>query len=158
MLTLEGIKNETFVSHTNNALKDNVVKASVVGGTTSATSASANKFKMTLPAKSITAMLLVTETPKVVDSTIAIKVNPRNIAKVGCARFAVATQGRNIIMNAMENNNIQELRYALNNTLGQVIASGTWNASVGASLSIAVPHAGKYILSVGKNNYSVVVK
>ena len=61
-------------------------------------------------------------------------------------------------MNAMENNNIQELRYALNNTLGQVIASGTWNASVGASLSIVAPHAGKYILSVGKSNYNVVVK
>ena len=160
MLTLEGIKNETFVSHTNNALKDNVVKASVVGGTTSATSASANKFKMTLPAKSITAMLLVTESPKVVDSTIAIKVDPRSVAKVGGAKFAIATQGRNIIVNAMDvlRDNAQGLRYALSNTLGQVIASGTWNANAGASLNIVAPRAGKYILSIGKSNYNVVVK
>ena len=159
-LTLEGIKGETFVSHANNALKADVVKASVVGGSTSATSSSANKFKMTLPAKSITAMLLVTETPKVVDSTDAIKVEPRYIAKMGGAKFAVATQGRNIIVNAMDvrYGNVQGQRYALSNTLGQVISSGTWNVRAGVELNIAAPRAGRYILSVGKNNYSVNVK
>lgn len=159
-LTLEGIKGETFVSHTNNALKADVVKASVVGGSTSANSSSANKFKMTLPAKSITAMLLVTETPKVVDSTDAINVDPRHIAKMGGAKFSVATQGRNIIVYAMNvrRDNAQGQRYALSNTLGQVIASGTWNVHTGVALSIAAPRAGRYILSIGKNNYSVSVK
>ena len=159
-LTLEGIKGETFVSHTNNALKADVVKASVVGGSTSATSSSANKFKMTLPAKSITAMLLVTETPKVVDSTDAIKIEPRHIAKMDGAKFAVGTQGKNIIVNAMDvrYGNIQGQRYALSNTLGQVISSGIWNVRTGIALNIATPRAGRYILSIGKNNYSVNVK
>ena len=137
-----------------------VVKAFVAGGTTTGTSSSANKFKMTLPTKSVTALLLVTETPKVVDSTSAIKVNPRNVAKVGGAKYSIAMQGRNVVVKAMDasRDNVQGLRYALSNTLGQVIASGTWNVSTGVALSIAAPLAGRYILSIGKNNYSVVVK
>ena len=63
-LTLQNLQGETFVSHTNNALKENVVDANPQGGTTTANDYSINSFKMTLPAKSITAVLLTTATPK----------------------------------------------------------------------------------------------
>jgi hypothetical protein len=67
-LTLQNLKGETFVSHTSNALKENAVGANALGGTTTATSYSINSFNMTLPAKSITAVLLTTTTPKVIDA------------------------------------------------------------------------------------------
>ena len=67
-LTLQNLKGETFVSHTSNALKENAVGANAQGGTTTATSYSINSFKMTLPAKSITAVLLTTTTPRVIDA------------------------------------------------------------------------------------------
>ncbi|MCR5378314.1 MAG: T9SS type A sorting domain-containing protein [Fibrobacter sp.] len=69
-LTLQGLKGETFVSHTSNALKENVVDANPQGGTTTASDYSINSFKMTLPAKSITAVLLTTATPKQVANGI----------------------------------------------------------------------------------------
>jgi hypothetical protein len=65
---LQNLKGETFVSHTSNALKENAVGANAQGGTTTATSYSINSFKMTLPAKSITAVLLATATPKQIDA------------------------------------------------------------------------------------------
>ena len=67
-LTLQNLKGETFVSHTSNALKENAVQANAQGGTTTATGYSINRFKMTLPAKSITAVLLTTTTPKQIDA------------------------------------------------------------------------------------------
>ncbi len=67
-LTLQNLKGETFVSHTSNALKENAVEANAQGGTTTATGYSINRFKMTLPAKSITAVLLNTTTPKQIDA------------------------------------------------------------------------------------------
>ncbi|OWV22870.1 glycoside hydrolase family 44 protein [Fibrobacter sp. UWB3] len=67
-LTLQNLKGETFVSHTSNALKENAVEAKTQGGTTTATGNSINRFKMTLPAKSITAVLLTTTTPKQIDA------------------------------------------------------------------------------------------
>ena len=67
-LTLQNLQGETFVSHTSNALKENAVGANAQGGTTTATSYSINRFKMTLPAKSITAVLLTTTTPKQIDA------------------------------------------------------------------------------------------
>ncbi len=67
-LTLQDLKGETFVSHTSNALKENAVGANAQGGTTTATSYSINRFKMTLPAKSITAVLLTTTKPKQIDA------------------------------------------------------------------------------------------
>ena len=67
-LTLQDLKGETFISHTSNALKENAVGANAQGGTTTATSYSINRFKMTLPAKSITAVLLTTTTPKQIDA------------------------------------------------------------------------------------------
>ena len=67
-LTLQNLKGETFVSHTSNALKENAVGANAQGGTTTATGYSINSFKMTLPAKSITAVLLTTTTPKQIDA------------------------------------------------------------------------------------------
>ena len=67
-LTLQNLKGETFVSHTSNALKENAVGVNAQGGTTTATSYSINRFKMTLPAKSITAVRLTTTTPKQIDA------------------------------------------------------------------------------------------
>ena len=67
-LTLQNLQGETFVSHTSNALKKNAVGANAQGGTTTATGYSINRFKMTLPAKSITAVLLTTTTPKQIDA------------------------------------------------------------------------------------------
>ena len=64
-LTLQNLKGETFVSHTNNALEEDVVNATVAGGESTATSASVNMIKMTLPPKSITALLLVSDEPEV---------------------------------------------------------------------------------------------
>ena len=67
-LTLQNLKGETFVSHTSNALKENAVEAKAQDETTPATGYSINRFKMTLPAKSITAVLLTTTTPKQIDA------------------------------------------------------------------------------------------
>lgn len=93
-LTLAGITGETFVSHTNNALKEDAAGASIQGGTTSATNATANKFTLKLPAKSITAMLLTTDTPKVVDA-IKPRATIRTAPKYGAtSRFD--TKGRNV--------------------------------------------------------------
>ena len=93
-LTLAGITGETFVSHTNNALKEDATGASIQGGTTSATNATANKFSLKLPAKSITAMLLTTDTPKVVDA-IKPRATIRTTPKYGAtSRFD--TKGRNV--------------------------------------------------------------
>ena len=55
-LTLQNLKGETFVSHTENALQ--------VGTAT----ATGNKVALKLPAKSITAVLLTTTTPKQIDA------------------------------------------------------------------------------------------
>lgn len=93
-LTLQNLQGETFVSHTSNALKENAVEANVLGGTTSATSYSINSFRMTLPAKSITAVLLTTSTPTVVDA-IKPKATIRPAPQYGNAsRFD--TKGRNV--------------------------------------------------------------
>ena len=93
-LTLQNLQGETFISHTSNALKENVVDANPQGGTTSAAGYSINSFKMTLPAKSITAILLTTDTPKVVDA-IKPKTTIRTAPKYGAtSRFD--TKGRNV--------------------------------------------------------------
>ena len=91
--TLAGITGETFVSHTNNALKEDAVELKVQGGTTSATGNSANKFSATLPAKSITAVLLTTDTPKTVG--IARRATTRTATQYG-ATTRFDTKGRNV--------------------------------------------------------------
>ena len=152
-LTLQNLQGETFVSHTSNALKENVVDANPQGGTTSATGYSINNFKMSLPAKSITAILLTTDTPNVVDPTDDIKPgDSRRIA--GTVNYSIAAQGRTITAHAVAG--AGSTRYALSNVLGQVIESGIWNQK--NSLNISVPHAGKYILRIGKQNHSITVK
>lgn len=93
-LTLQDLQGETFVSHTSNALKENAVEANVLGGTTSATSYSINSFRMTLPAKSITAVLLTSNSPTVVDA-IKPKATIRPAPQYGAtSRFD--TKGRNV--------------------------------------------------------------
>ena len=152
-LTLSGITGETFVSHTNNALKEDAAGAKVQGGTTSATGAAVNKISLKLPAKSITALLLTTDTPNVVDSTDAVRPgNSRRIA--GTANYSIAAQGRTITAQAIAGS--RTTRYALSNVLGQVIESGFWNQR--NALSINVPRAGKYILRIGMQNHAVTVK
>lgn len=93
-LTLQNLQGETFVSHTSNALKENAVEANVLGGTTTATSYSINSFRMTLPAKSITAVLLTSNSPTVVDA-IKPKTTIRPAPQYGnTSRFD--TKGRNV--------------------------------------------------------------
>lgn len=93
-LTLQNLQGETFVSHTSNALKENTVEANAQGGTTSATSYSINSFRMTLPAKSITAVLLTSNSPTVVDA-IRPKATIRPAPQYGnTSRFD--TKGRNV--------------------------------------------------------------
>lgn len=93
-LTLQNLQGETFVSHTSNALKENAVEANVLGGTTTATSYSINSFRMTLPAKSITAVLLTSNSPTVVDA-IKPKATIRPAPQYGnTSRFD--TKGRNV--------------------------------------------------------------
>ena len=152
-LTLQNLQGETFVSHTNNALKENAVEANPQGGATSATSYSINCFKTSLPAKSITAILLTTDTPNAVDPTDAIMPgDSRRIA--GTVNYSIAAQGRTITAHAVAG--AGSTRYALSNVLGQVIGSGIWNQK--NSLNISVPHAGKYILRISKQNHSITVK
>ena len=93
-LTLQNLQGETFISHTSNALKENVVDANPQGGTTSATGYSINSFKMTLPAKSITAVLLTSNSPTVVDA-IKPRLRSRPATHYGVtSRFD--TKGRNV--------------------------------------------------------------
>jgi hypothetical protein len=139
-LTLQNLKGETFVSHTNNALKENAVNASVAGGKTTATAASADMIKMTLPAKSITALLLFSEKPKAVDTTEAL----RHVAMPHAGlRYALVASGKQVVVNGIAPGS----RYVLMNAIGQVVARGVWNGP-GTSLAIAVPGPGKYMLQV----------
>ena len=140
-LILAGIKGETFVSHTSNALKKGSVEIAN------------DKATLTLPAKSITALLLTTDTPKVVDPTDAIMPgDSRRIA--GTENYSISAQGRTITAHAVAG--AGSTRYALSNVLGQVIESGFWNQK--NTLSISVPHAGKYILRIGMQNHAIMVK
>jgi hypothetical protein len=139
-LTLQNLKGETFVSHTNNALKENAVNASVAGGKTTATAASADMIKMTLPAKSITSLLLFSENPKAVDTTEAL----RHVAMPHAGlRYALVASGKQVAVNGIAPGS----RYVLMNAIGQVVARGVWNGP-GTSLAIAVPGPGKYMLQV----------
>jgi hypothetical protein len=126
----------------------------VQGGATSATGATANKFSLNLPAKSITALLLTTDTPKIVDSTDAIRPGDSYRIAHGTASYSVSAQGRTITAQAIAGSSTT--RYALSNVLGQVIESGIWNQE--STLSINVPRAGRYILRIGKQNHSIAVK
>ncbi len=144
-LTLSGIAGETFVSHTSNGLKKNAVNVKMTGGMTNATENYANKFSMTLPAKSITAVLFTTNNPKVVDAIATTAVRPN---------YSVTLQGREILVSGIQQNS----RYALTNTLGQVIRSGLWNGAAGATLKLSVPATGRYILQVSGKSQTIVVK
>ena len=144
-LTLSGIAGETFVSHTSNALKKNAVNVKMTGGMTNATENYANKFSLTLPAKSITAVLFTTKNPKVVDAIATTAVRPN---------YSLTLQGREILVSGIQQNS----RYALTNTLGQVIRSGLWNGAAGATLKLSVPASGRYILQVSGKSQMIVVK
>ena len=81
-LTLQNLQGETFVSHTENALQ---------AGSATATD---NKVALKLPAKSITAVLLTTSTPTVVDG-IRPKATIRPAPQYGTTR-RFDTKGRNV--------------------------------------------------------------
>ena len=144
-LTLSGIAGETFVSHTSNALKKNAVNVKMTGGMTNATENYANKFSMTLPAKSITAVLFTTKNPTVIDAIAPVAAR---------SNYSLTLQGREILVSGIQQNS----RYALTNTLGQVIRSGLWNGAAGATLKLSVPATGRYILQVGGKSQTIVVK
>jgi hypothetical protein len=81
-LTLQNLQGETFVSHTSNALQ---------AGTATATG---NKVSLKLPAKSITAALLTSNSPIVVDG-IRPKATIRPAPQYGTTR-RFDTKGRNV--------------------------------------------------------------
>ena len=144
-LTLSGITGETFVSHTNNALKKNAVNVKMTGGMTTATENYANKFSMTLPAKSITAVLFTTKNPTVIDAiaTTATRTN-----------FSLGLQGRDILVSGIQQNS----RYALANALGQVISRGIWKGNSGTSLKLTAPDAGLYVLKINGTSQTIRIK
>ena len=131
-LTLSGITGETFVSHTQNALKKGTAQVAD------------NKVSLSLPAKSITAMLFTTDNPKVIDG----------IAPVVPSNYSVSMQGLDIFVTGIQKNT----HYTLANPLGQIISWGVWNGSTGASLKLKAPSAGRYILQVGSKSQSITVK
>ena len=144
-LTLSGITGETFVSHTSNALKKNAVNVMMAGGTTTATENYANKFSMTLPAKSITAVLLTTKNPTVIDAIATTAVRPK---------YSLTLQGREILVSGIQQNS----RYALANALGQVVSKGTWDGGSGVPLKLVAPDAGVYMLKINGTSQTIRVK
>ena len=153
-LTLSGITGETFVSHSQNALKKGTVQVA------------SNKAPLSLPAKSITAVLFTSSTPKAVDNSktdSSKTVQPTSsssnkpegiIPTVLSNNYSVSTQGLNINVTGIKKNT----RYTLANPLGQIISWGMWDGTTGATLSLKVPCAGRYILQVGSSSKSVLVK
>jgi len=144
-LTLSGIAGETFVSHTSNALKKNAVNVKMSGGMTIATENYANKFSMTLPAKSITAVLFTTKNPTVIDAIAPTVARPN---------YSLTLQGREILVSGIQLNS----RYALANALGQIVSRGAWIGNSGAILKLKVPSAGRYILQINNQSRTIVVK
>ena len=69
-------------------------------------------------------------------------------------QHSVTVQNRDIYIDGLQQNS----RYALTNTLGQVIRSGLWNGAAGATLKLCVPATGRYILQVGSKSQTIVVK
>ncbi len=132
-LTLSGIIGETFVSHTNNALKKRTAQVA------------SKKVSLTLPAKSITAVLFTTKNPKVVDAIATTAARPN---------YSLTLQGREILVSGIQQNS----RYALANALGQVVSSGAWNGNSGAILKLKVPSAGRYILQIDNQSRTILVK
>ncbi len=108
--TLSGITGETFVSHTENALKS------------AATSVAGGKLNLNLPAKSITAVQLYSKNP-----TEGIK----NLPTIGNVHIAV--QGKDIFVSGVE----QRTPYALSNVLGQVITRGVAQGNIFISAPVA---------------------
>ena len=132
-LSLSGITGETFVSHTSNALKKGTAQVA------------SKKVSLTLPAKSITAVLFTTKNPTVIDAIAPVAAR---------SNYSLTLQGREILVSGIQQNS----RYALTNTLGQVIRSGLWNGVAGATLRLSVPATGRYILQVGGKSQLIVVK
>ena len=132
-LSLSGITGETFVSHTNNALKKGTAQVA------------SKKVSMTLPAKSITAILFNSKNPKVVDAIAPTAARPN---------YSLTLQGREILVSGIQQNS----RYALANALGQVVSSGAWNGNSGAILKLKVPSAGRYILQIDNQSRTILVK
>ncbi len=131
-LTLSGITGETFVSHTNNALKKGTAQVA------------SKKVSLTLPAKSITAVLFTTKNPTVIDAIAPVAAR---------SNYSLTLQGREILVSGIQQNS----RYALTNTLGQVIRSGLWNGAAEATLKLSVPATGRYILQVSGKSQTIVV-
>ena len=137
-LILQNLKGETFVSHTSNALKENAVEANAQGGTTTATGYSINRFKMTLPAKSITAVLLTTTTPKQIDA-----IAPTRSALAG-----------NLLHH--ENGN-----WIINNGSGNVRSISVFNSLGQNVLQIQQPARGNFRIAsevLGRGNFIVRIE
>ena len=157
-LTLSGITGETFVSHTKSALKKGSVQVSN------------NTISTSLPAKSITAVLFKGQGSVPPSSSSASVINNSSASNPGSSnsgnpdyitalpgnlfQHSVTVQNRDIYIDGLQQNS----RYALTNTLGQVIRSGLWNGAAGTALKLSVPATGRYILQVGGKSQTIVVK
>ncbi len=69
-------------------------------------------------------------------------------------RHSVTVQNRDIYIDGLQ----QNTRYALTNTLGQVISSGLWNGAAGTTLKLRAPTTGRYILQIGGKSQTIAVK
>ena len=69
-------------------------------------------------------------------------------------QHSVTVQNRDIYIDGLQQNS----RYALTNTLGQVIRSGLWNGAAGATLKLSVPATGRYILQISGKKQIISVK
>ena len=69
-------------------------------------------------------------------------------------QHSVTVQNRDIYIDGLQQNS----RYALTNTLGQVIRNGLWNGAAGATLKLSVPATGRYILQISGKKQIISVK
>lgn len=68
--------------------------------------------------------------------------------------YRISLQGKSISVAGISKNT----RYALTNTLGQVISWGIWSENTGATLKMTVPNAGLYVLRIGNMNRTISIK
>jgi len=130
-LTLSGISGETFVSHENNALKSGTV------------SVQSKKASLTLPAKSITAVLLKSSKPKTIALPPQVAVNTNLLFRENGSWFVDNTAG-----------NVK--RVEIFNSLGQRVYSLQNLAKGAIRLQTEGLTAGRYLVRVlGTSGISV---
>ncbi len=145
-LTLAGLKGETFVSHTQNALQRGV------------TEILDNRISLKVPAKSITAVLLSSEIQKNAEKRDSSKTELLSLSfEPPIANFQIMIHDKNVSVASVAPSTMHDVRYVVGDVLGQVVVNGRWNPSAGP-LKIAVPRSGNYVLRLGSRAYALIVK